>query len=52
MHAGNAGGSAAGTGDSVHVTGVFGTITFGDTAGAARQAAGQAGCAGMIGLDA
>ncbi len=52
VHADNAGGVAAGTRDSAHVAGAFGTITFGDTAGAAKQAAGQAGCAGITGLDA
>ena len=34
------------------MAGAFGTITLGDTAGAAKQAAGQAGYAGMTGLNA
>ncbi len=45
-------GGAAGTGDSARVARGFGTFTFGDTSGAARQAAGQSGCAGMTDLDA
>ena len=52
IHAGNAVGGAAGTGDSARVAGAFGTITLGDTAGAAKQAAGQAGYAGMTGVNA
>ena len=51
IHADNAGGGAAGTGDSACVAGAFSTTTIGDTAGAAKQAAGQVGCAGMTGTD-
>ena len=51
IHADNAGGGATGTGDSALMAGAFDTITFGDTAGAAKQADGQVGCADMIGLD-
>ena len=50
IRADNAGNGAVGTAGSVHVAGAFGTITFGDTAGAAKQAVGQAGGVGMTGL--
>ena len=52
IRADNTAGGAAGTGGSVHVAGAFGTITLGDTAGAARQAVGQGAGAGMTGQDA
>ena len=46
----SSGGGVSGAAGSVFVMGPFGTVTFGDTAGAAKQAVGQAGGVGYTGL--
>ncbi len=50
VRADNAGNGAAGTGGSVHVAGAFGTVTMGDTDGAAKKAVGHAAGVGLTGL--
>ena len=51
IHAHNAADGSTGTAGSVHVSGAFGTLTMGDTNGAAKQAVGQAGGVGYAGLE-
>lgn len=46
----SSGGGVSGTGGSVHIAGAFGTVTFGDTNGAAKQAVGHAAGVGYTGL--
>ena len=46
----SSGGGVSGMGGEVFVMGPFGTVTMGDTAGAAKKAVGQAGGVGMTGL--
>ena len=46
----SSGGGVSGTGGSVHIAGAFGTVTFGDTNGAAKQAVGHASGVGYTGL--
>ncbi len=46
----SSGGGVSGTAGSVFIMGPFGTVTMGDTAGAAKTAVGQAGGVGYTGL--
>ena len=50
IRADNAASGASGTAGSVNVSGAFGTVTFGDTNTAAKQAVGNAGGVGYTGL--